>query len=122
MPSSCTMSRRTTPPRACRHAASRPQAHTPSRGAWPSASPPDTLMSNAEIILAAVFWCSLGGVVYVYAGYPLLLFAASRVLGRRPAPPPVRSATPPRIALVIAAHNEEGVIGERLGNALELAY
>ncbi|MCZ7675816.1 MAG: hypothetical protein M5U35_08045 [Roseovarius sp.] len=39
-----------------------------------------------------VFWLSLAAAVYVVAGYGLCLVVLSRLLPRRPAPPPVGAA------------------------------
>ena len=66
------------------------------------------------------FWLCATLVVYVYAGYPLLVWALSRVFGR------VRTAYDtnrwPVVSVVIAAHNEEAMIGERLQNLMALDY
>lgn len=67
-----------------------------------------------------MFWCCIAGVTYAYIGYPMVLFALSRIFGRRPSPPVLRD--PPTVALVIAAHNEAGVIEQRILNALALDY
>jgi cellulose synthase/poly-beta-1,6-N-acetylglucosamine synthase-like glycosyltransferase len=80
-------------------------------------------MTESERIIAIVFWICAGLVVYAYAGYPLLILALSRVFGRRGSAPSVVSDDGlPRVSLLIAAYNEEAVIGERLRNALELDY
>jgi cellulose synthase/poly-beta-1,6-N-acetylglucosamine synthase-like glycosyltransferase len=61
----------------------------------------------------------LGLILWTHAGYPALLgLLAAR---RRPQPAPEAPSTP-SVALVIAAHNEEAVIGARLENALALDY
>lgn len=77
-------------------------------------------MTIAQTILAVCFWCSATGVVYAYLGYPLLIWGLSAAFGEESTPP----ADPhlPRVALLIAAHNEAGVIEERLLNALALDY
>jgi len=71
--------------------------------------------------LEIVFWVAVGLIVYAHLGYPLLLWAASRVFGRRP-----RSAEPgrelPRVALIIPAYDEEDVIERKIENALALDY
>jgi cellulose synthase/poly-beta-1,6-N-acetylglucosamine synthase-like glycosyltransferase len=70
-------------------------------------------------VAAVVFWASLGAIVYVYAGYPLLLLlvgslhrGASRL----------RPARLPRVSLIISAYNEEDVIREKIINSLALDY
>ncbi len=70
---------------------------------------------------AAAFWLSAALVVYVYAGYPLLLWllASRRRERRRPDHDP---AALPTISVVIAAHDEEAVIAAKLENTLALDY
>lgn len=75
-----------------------------------------TLAPAAEL----VFWLCTGLVVYVYAGYPLLVWALSRLFGGTPGRG--EPAELPFLSVVIAAHNEEAVIGERLRNLLALDY
>src|SRR5262249_30096749 len=55
---------------------------------------------------------------YVYAGYPLLLAIAAR-LG---SPTRRRDGYCPSLSLIIAAHNEEGVIRSKIENSLALDY
>jgi cellulose synthase/poly-beta-1,6-N-acetylglucosamine synthase-like glycosyltransferase len=69
------------------------------------------------------FWLSLGLVIYVYAGYPVLLLIVGLIkeaLPRRPARP--RVARLPRVSLIISAYNEEDVIREKIFNSLSLDY
>ena len=65
-----------------------------------------------------VFWTSLavGGIVYF--AYPVLLWFAAR---RRTATA-IDEAHTPSVTLVIAAHNEESVIRQKLENSLALDY
>src|SRR5437879_8108153 len=68
--------------------------------------------------LGLLFWGCLGLLVYVYVGFPLLLLARSRMRPR-----PHRSAREtPAVSVVIAARNEEGVIGSRVENLLQVDY
>ncbi|MBA2536231.1 MAG: glycosyltransferase [Actinobacteria bacterium] len=69
-------------------------------------------------MLRSLMWGSLGLIAWTHAGYPLAAAAVARV--RRYAPR--RGEFVPEVALVIAAHNEEAVIEERLRNALRLDY
>ena len=69
------------------------------------------------IATAAAFVCMLA-IVYVYAGYPLLL--ACGFLGRRK--PVHRSTTYPVVSVIIPAHNEQDVIAEKIENIRALAY
>lgn len=79
-------------------------------------------MTTIETITAACFWCSACGVVYAYLGYPLVIFAFSRMFGHPPIPPVVHDLELPTVSLLIAAHNEAGVIEDRIHNALDLSY
>jgi poly-beta-1,6-N-acetyl-D-glucosamine synthase len=69
--------------------------------------------------MAIVFWVSLGLILYVYAGYPLVLAAWARV--RRRAGPVVERPLPP-VSIVIAARNEAARLPARLDNLLALDY
>jgi cellulose synthase/poly-beta-1,6-N-acetylglucosamine synthase-like glycosyltransferase len=76
--------------------------------------------NRAVLALAIVFWCSLGLLAYTHAGYPLVLGLLARM--RRTAPLPDAPAEPPSVSLVVAAYDEEGVIEEKVRNALALDY
>ena len=66
-----------------------------------------------------VFWLCAAIVVYIYVGYPLLLYC----LTRKAVPPPVPGARRlPRVTLLISAYNEAAVIGQKIRNALDLDY
>jgi cellulose synthase/poly-beta-1,6-N-acetylglucosamine synthase-like glycosyltransferase len=66
------------------------------------------------------FWaCSLL-VIYVYAGYPLLLWALAKCFGTTRTP--ALDAELPFISVIIAAHNEESVIAERVENLMAIDY
>ena len=68
----------------------------------------------AEVVL----WICVTVCVYVYFGYPALLWVLSRVRER-----PVRAADhTPLASFVIAAYNEERVIGDKIANTLALDY
>jgi cellulose synthase/poly-beta-1,6-N-acetylglucosamine synthase-like glycosyltransferase len=80
-------------------------------------------MNGSEIIIASLFWLSLAAVVYAYAGYPLVIWAASRLFGRNLERAEIAAgADLPRVSLLIAAHNEEAVIDARIRNALASDY
>jgi cellulose synthase/poly-beta-1,6-N-acetylglucosamine synthase-like glycosyltransferase len=73
--------------------------------------------------LAIVFWVSVGLLVYAHLGYPLVLWALAggrRDRGERNGPPPDHEL--PRVSLIVAAHDEEGVIERKVRDALELDY
>lgn len=72
------------------------------------------------MILAAtiVFWTCFAVCLYIYFGYPAMLWVISRFRNR-----PVKEAdVTPRATFVIAAYNEEGVIGQKIENVLSLDY
>lgn len=66
----------------------------------------------------AVFWLSLGIVVYVYMGYPVVL-ALWRRMGARPVR---KAAIEPTVTLVIAMHNESRNVAQKMQNCFELNY
>jgi cellulose synthase/poly-beta-1,6-N-acetylglucosamine synthase-like glycosyltransferase len=71
-----------------------------------------------EQLALAVFWSSVGLLLYVYAGYPLLLALLALLGRRRPAEP----GHEPFLTVLIAAYNEEVHIGEKLRQTLALDY
>ena len=72
--------------------------------------------------LAIVWWCCFSAVAFAYLGYPLLILVLSRVFGRGREVPSVDESRLPVVSLLIAAHNEEMDIEERILNALSLDY
>lgn len=75
-----------------------------------------------HIALQVIFWGSLLLVAYAYLGYPLTIYAASRLFGRRRQLPEEAGEPLPRLSLLIAAYNESSVIAERIENALAMDY
>ncbi|HZO97857.1 MAG TPA: glycosyltransferase family 2 protein [Gaiellaceae bacterium] len=70
------------------------------------------------MILRVVFWASLGALVWTHAAYPLVAAALARLRGRAP-----RAADwTPSVAVIVAAHDEEAVIGRRVENLRALDY
>jgi cellulose synthase/poly-beta-1,6-N-acetylglucosamine synthase-like glycosyltransferase len=70
------------------------------------------------MLFVAVFWLCLAVCVYIYFGYPALLWVLSRIK-----PKPVRTGdVTPHATFVIAAYNEELVIAEKIRNSLSLDY
>jgi cellulose synthase/poly-beta-1,6-N-acetylglucosamine synthase-like glycosyltransferase len=67
-----------------------------------------------------LFWVSAGIILYVYAGYPLLLALLARL--KRADHAQHHAAHLPQVTYFVSAYNEEAVIGEKLRNALELDY
>jgi cellulose synthase/poly-beta-1,6-N-acetylglucosamine synthase-like glycosyltransferase len=65
-----------------------------------------------------VFWLCLGVCLYVYFGYPALLWVVSRFRTK-----PVREAdVTPRASFVVAVYNEQDVIARKIENTLALDY
>jgi len=73
------------------------------------------------VVLEIMFWLAIFLIVWTQLGYALVLALLAR-LRRGPARafPPV--AEPPRLTLIVAAHDEEQVIAAKLANALALDY
>ena len=71
-----------------------------------------------SLIAVILFILSLALVVYAYAGYPVVLYVLSRVLGR----PACREEVTPRLSVIIAAYNEELDIAKKLEETLTLDY
>jgi cellulose synthase/poly-beta-1,6-N-acetylglucosamine synthase-like glycosyltransferase len=72
------------------------------------------------VLLAAkiVFWFCLAICVYIYFGYPALLWVMSRLRPR-----PVREAdVTPSVSFIIPAYNEERNIAAKIENTLSLDY
>lgn len=64
------------------------------------------------------FWLCLGNIIYTYVGYPLLLTLLARLRSK----PKRYQPAAPAVTLLIAAHNEQAVIAEKLDNCLALDY
>lgn len=80
-------------------------------------------MATVEAAAAACFWTCAGLVLYAYMGYPILIWLLAWAFGREaetPAEP--GDADLPDISMIIAAADEEAVIGDRLRDALALDY
>ncbi len=65
-----------------------------------------------------LFWISAGFAVYVYIGYPILLWGLQALLRSAPRPEPVE----PSVSLLVAAYNEAAVIADKIRNSLALEY
>ena len=65
-----------------------------------------------------IFWLCVLFVLYVYAGYPLLLAILARFQRAAPEFPEIT----PGVTLLIAAYNEEKVLAAKLDNSLALGY
>ncbi len=70
------------------------------------------------MIFGILFWLSVFGVFYAYVGYPVLIW----LLARFARPSQYDVSYMPSVTLLIAAYNEEGVIGRKIENSLQLNY
>ncbi len=69
--------------------------------------------------MITVFWVLLAVVVYVYAGYPLVLMCLRALGGGRPVR---REPIEPPLTLIISAFNEQDVIAAKIRNSLAVDY
>jgi cellulose synthase/poly-beta-1,6-N-acetylglucosamine synthase-like glycosyltransferase len=73
-------------------------------------------------VLEAVFWASIGLIVYTHAGYPLTLWLLARLRRHPTLEHPQALEELPRVSLIVAAHDEAGVIADKVRNALAFDY
>src|SRR5688500_9814515 len=71
---------------------------------------------------AIVFWVSIALVAYAYVGYLIAVAAFARLFGRTERAHELQDTALPFVSLLIAAHNEEAVIGDRIQNLLAMDY
>ncbi|TAK35859.1 MAG: glycosyltransferase family 2 protein [Chloroflexota bacterium] len=69
-------------------------------------------------VLEMAFWLSALVAAYAYVGYGIVISALAAMRPR----PHLRGAIRPSVALIIAAHNEEAVIREKIVNSLRQTY
>jgi len=65
-----------------------------------------------------LFWLSMTGVLYVYAGYPAVMWTLSRLRPRRWKAAPIN----PSVSVVLAVHNGIALIPAKLQELLNLDY
>ena len=70
------------------------------------------------IILEILFWTSLGAILWTHVGYPLFVTVLAAVRRKRVA----KEDIAPSVAVVVAAHNEEAVIGRLVESLLAQDY
>jgi cellulose synthase/poly-beta-1,6-N-acetylglucosamine synthase-like glycosyltransferase len=69
-----------------------------------------------------IFWGSALMLAHTHVTYPLALAALARLRGPAPMGPDASGAEPPKVTLIVAAHDEEDVIAEKVANALALEW
>jgi cellulose synthase/poly-beta-1,6-N-acetylglucosamine synthase-like glycosyltransferase len=70
------------------------------------------------VLRKALFWGSAAALGWTHVGYPVAVAALARVRSR-----PVRKEdVTPEVSVIVAAHDEEDVIGRRVENLLALDY
>lgn len=70
------------------------------------------------IVAAVVFWICLAVCVYIYFGYPALLWVVSRFRSR----PVAEAEVTPFVTFIVPAYNEERNIAAKIENTLSLDY
>jgi len=71
------------------------------------------------LMIKVLIWILILLIIYVYFGYPFLLFILSKLL---PASKIHKVEITPTVSLIIAAYNEEKVIAQKIENCLALNY
>ena len=76
------------------------------------------------IIVAIVFWLSVGLIAYAHAGYPVVLGLIAAMRGRRAARRvrPAPDDELPAVSVIVAAYAEQDVIADRVANIRALDY
>jgi biofilm PGA synthesis N-glycosyltransferase PgaC len=72
------------------------------------------------VLLLVIFWSAVIILGYTYLGYPVLIAVLARLKPRGLTGE--EASELPRVSLIIPAHNEEKVIGEKIENSLSLDY
>ena len=72
--------------------------------------------------LEILFWLCAALIVWTQLGYAAVLAVLVRSFARAPLPNPASTDPLPPISLIVAAHDEQSVIGAKVENALALDY
>jgi cellulose synthase/poly-beta-1,6-N-acetylglucosamine synthase-like glycosyltransferase len=80
-------------------------------------------MSGSAMSLV-LFWTAFGLISYTYMVFPVLLAALARISGSRMTESPgcARDIDLPHLTMIVAAHNEEGVLAAKLANTWQIDY
>jgi cellulose synthase/poly-beta-1,6-N-acetylglucosamine synthase-like glycosyltransferase len=70
-------------------------------------------------VTETLFWIAVGGVVYPYAGYPLVLWLLGKMFPDRRAP---EGTELPAISIIVPVHNEARRLAKKLANTAMLDY
>ncbi|NOX87866.1 MAG: glycosyltransferase family 2 protein [Calditrichaeota bacterium] len=70
-------------------------------------------------MIEIIFWISIGLIIYIYLGYPLILFVLKFLFPQKVAQDVLYF---PTVTLIISAFNEQTVIVEKIKNSLDLDY
>ena len=68
------------------------------------------------LIAKALFWFSTLGLLYLYAGYPAIMWALAAIFKKTPKKGDFAGS----VSVVIAAHNEERLLPQKLKSLLEV--
>src|SRR5262249_42083807 len=74
--------------------------------------------SRRVIAVKVLFWLSFIALVWTHVAYPAVAALVARIAPRRVR----KEEIEPTVAIIVAAYNEEPVIGRRIENLLELDY
>ena len=75
-------------------------------------------VSGGNVALATIFWLSLGGILYTYFGYPLLIATLAKFFQKTES----YNHQVLGVSILIAAYNEEAFIERKIQNCLALDY
>ncbi len=74
-----------------------------------------------QTVLEICFWLAAALIVWTQLGYALALALAARLVAEAP-PPSAAEGAQPFVSVIVAAHDEGPVIGERVANLRALRY
>ena len=72
--------------------------------------------------MTLIFWTSVIGLLFIYTGYPVVLFLLSKMKSKANMLTTNVSYILPDVAVVIAAYNEEDIIKAKIENTMALGY
>jgi cellulose synthase/poly-beta-1,6-N-acetylglucosamine synthase-like glycosyltransferase len=71
-----------------------------------------------HLLAQVIFWFSVAALVYVYVGYPVLVYLVSLIFPKKIK----RGSFQPKVTILITAYNEESAIRAKLENTLAIDY